>query len=153
MGSREQAKMARQASQKPDTLETFRVIPGVGEVLEKAPLSQAQYDVWPLRQAGEFRPVDAIHTRAREHHEDLGQKSRYHIDFGPQTKEAHPLAKPRNLPRGASLIMPGGAKLRLNHLADRQADYLTATKSFSRGYVGAPSQGTLRSHVDARRTA
>jgi hypothetical protein len=113
--------------------EDSNVLGSVDLTYVKLPFSQTQFYAKPSRNLEPIRPVSAIHTRPRDHFPlELGDNSRYHLDFGPQCKERYPV--PRILPRGASCPQPGGPPyLRMTHMAERQADYLTASKSFDRG--------------------
>lgn len=105
---------------------------GVGVLMETVPLSQTQFSAWKVSPPGHCHPVNAIHTVPKEH---AGYHTLYHNDFGAPSKEATPAAKPRKLPRGASIAGPGGPPgLKMHHMAENQADFLNATRSFSRGF-------------------
>jgi len=108
---------------------------GVGVFTETVPLSQTQFAAWKVSPPGDCRPVNAIHTVPKEHvPKEFGSHTLYHSHFGAPSKEETPAAKPRKLPRGASIAGPGGTTVKMHHMAENQADFLNATRSFSRGF-------------------
>eukprot|EP00927_Polykrikos_kofoidii_P079918 TRINITY_DN76763_c0_g1_i1.p1 TRINITY_DN76763_c0_g1~~TRINITY_DN76763_c0_g1_i1.p1 ORF type:complete len:273 (+),score=23.71 TRINITY_DN76763_c0_g1_i1:85-903(+) len=137
--SEEKLRLAKLESQAPGPLDkSERVMGGVGVSMETKPSSHVAFTPWPMKPQGEVQPLDSLHSRAQEHNGDYGDMSRYRLSFAHGKDTAKPLkAKPKMLHRGASGIQPGGATVRMKNFADRQSDYLIATRSFSRGF-GVP---------------
>lgn len=119
---------------------TRRVCASAGDVvLERKPISQDHFAVrQDVKMCEPVLPIEAIHTRPPDHYDDLGAKTASHLAYGPQQKRTPPKAQPRKLHRGASVGQPGGPSYRMKHFSDRQADYLVATGSFTRGFPGLP---------------
>eukprot|EP00929_Paragymnodinium_shiwhaense_P039707 TRINITY_DN20829_c3_g1_i1.p1 TRINITY_DN20829_c3_g1~~TRINITY_DN20829_c3_g1_i1.p1 ORF type:complete len:333 (-),score=45.50 TRINITY_DN20829_c3_g1_i1:94-1092(-) len=127
------------------------VLGGVGGMMETTPVSQNQFQAREIKYAGPIHPVEAIHTKSREHMlPEHGQCTRYKLDFGPElahTTPPNPLARPIRPNRCASLGAVGGPPYqRLEHMAKVQGDYLIATRSGCRGFGHDPKE------VDANAT-